>query len=65
MFRHNDPKINCSPNRLKINSEKKYVPMEATLLNSIKEKEANSIEPQQDKDIEEFISLVVVMKATE
>lgn len=39
-----------------INSEKKYVPMEATLLNSIKEKEANSIEPQQDKDIEEFIS---------
>ena len=30
--------------------------MEATLLNSIKEKEANSIEPQQDKDIEEFIS---------
>ncbi len=39
-----------------INSEKKYVPMESTLLNSIKEKESAPTESQTDQDIEEYIS---------
>jgi len=39
-----------------INSEKKYVPMETTLLNSIKEKEASGAVEDANDDIKEYVS---------
>ena len=39
-----------------INSEKKYVPVETTLLNSIKEKEASAMHAAPSEEIKEYVS---------
>ena len=39
-----------------INSEKKYVPVETTLLNSIKEKEASAMHEAPSEEIKEYVS---------